>query len=512
MMKIVKSVILSIIFTATAVAALNANELNLTVRTEEGVPVKGAELELSSEEGAGLSSGIGLITSDKGRIKLRSLESGNYEVFMSVAGLMPLKTNFNIKGDTHITLTLKPMVYYVKMKVKTKSGDNILPNTKVVISNTNANFPSYSEEIVSSEEGVALFKSVPSGEYIVKAGHDGYSEKIRERAVYEDDETVVMRLEKEQFKAKIPLGVWIENGIEVIRGGKVLTDEDGNPILDENGEKKLTFGLSTITKPISKVVEEMLRAAEDFFLLNYDFVPQPVKDFFPLVLILIITYAAYRVAGWREGLFALIGLLLIWNLGWWEKTIMTLILVISSTLVSIVLGIPLGIIAALKEPFYRFITPILDFMQTMPAFVYLIPAILFLGVGSVPAIFAIVIFSIPPAIRLTALGIRQVNPEMLEASESFGSTTMQKLTKVQIPLAMPTILAGINQTIMLSLSMVVIAAMIGAEGLGERVLFAIGQLQIGLGFETGIAVVIVAMLLDRITQSLADPPGKKRAK
>jgi glycine betaine/proline transport system permease protein len=196
------------------------------------------------------------------------------------------------------------------------------------------------------------------------------------------------------------------------------------------------------------------------------------------------------------------GLLLIWNLRLWNATIDTLILVVFSTGIAVVIGIPLGITAALSPGFNRVIMPILDFMQTMPAFVYLIPAIPFFGLGPVSAIFSTVIFAMPPAIRLTCFGIQQVPADLVEAADAFGSTKKQKLFKLQLPLATPTIMAGVNQTIMLSLSMVVIAAMIGAKGLGGEVWKAIQRLQPGKGFVAGIGVVIVAMILDRITQKL----------
>lgn len=181
----------------------------------------------------------------------------------------------------------------------------------------------------------------------------------------------------------------------------------------------------------------------------------------------------------------------------------TLALVLVSTAIAVALGLPLGILAALNKTFFQIVKPVLDFMQTMPAFVYLIPAIPFFGLGPVSASFATVIFSIPPAIRLTALGIKQIDKEMIEASDSFGSTTLQKLTKVQMPLAMPTIMAGVNQTIMLALSMVVIAAMIGAGGLGSEVWRAIQRLRPGEGFVAGLAVVILAIVLDRLTQKIS---------
>jgi glycine betaine/proline transport system permease protein len=208
------------------------------------------------------------------------------------------------------------------------------------------------------------------------------------------------------------------------------------------------------------------------------------------------------VANLRLGIGAALGLALIWNLGLWEPMIETLTLVVIATFVAVVIAIPVGIAAALSERLYKTIMPILDFMQTMPAFVYLIPAIPFFGIGSVSAIFATVIFSMPPAIRFTTLGIRQVPVELIEAADAYGATRGQKLVKVQLPMSLPTVMAGINQTIMLALSMVVIAAMIGADGLGSEVWRAIQRLRPGDGFEAGIAVVILAMLLDRVTQSL----------
>ncbi|MEN9848281.1 MAG: hypothetical protein RL368_1021, partial [Pseudomonadota bacterium] len=203
------------------------------------------------------------------------------------------------------------------------------------------------------------------------------------------------------------------------------------------------------------------------------------------------------------GIATAVGLLFVWNLRLWLPTVETITLVLIATFIAILLGVPLGIYTALSPTARRIVMPILDFMQTMPAFVYLIPAIPFFGLGVVSAIFATVVFAMPPAIRFTCLGIQQVPEQLIEAADAFGSTPRQKLFKVQLPLAVPTIMAGINQTIMLSLSMVVISAMIGAGGLGGEVWKAIQRLQAGAGFEAGIAVVILAMLLDRITQNIA---------
>jgi glycine betaine/proline transport system permease protein len=221
-----------------------------------------------------------------------------------------------------------------------------------------------------------------------------------------------------------------------------------------------------------------------------------------LLLIAVIGYLAWKVSKWSLTLFSVIGLLLIYNLGYWEEMIETLAIVLTAVLISIMIGIPLGIWASQKKVVKQIVTPILDFMQTMPAFVYLIPAIFFFNIGVVPGVVASVIFSMPPTIRLTILGIQQVPSDIIEASEAFGSTTSQRLLKVQLPLALPTIMAGINQSIMLALSMVVIASMVGAPGLGTEVYRAVTQIKTGIGFEAGLSIVIIAIVLDRITQKI----------
>jgi len=275
---------------------------------------------------------------------------------------------------------------------------------------------------------------------------------------------------------RIPLGTWIEDGLEW-----------------------LTDLLSGLTRAISAILEIGVEGMIDGLLW-----------FPPSVLIVAIAALAWFLAGRRVAIGTLIGLFFILSMDLWEATVGTISLVLISTALAIAIGVPLGIWGALNDTFYKIIKPILDFMQTMPAFVYLIPAIPFFGLGAVSAIFATVIFSIPPAIRLTSLGIRQIDEELIEASDSFGSTTLQKLTKVQMPMAMPTIMAGVNQTIMLALSMAVIAAMIGAGGLGGEVWRAIQRLRPGAGFEAGIAVVIVAMILDRITQAVTSDPNRTK--
>lgn len=254
---------------------------------------------------------------------------------------------------------------------------------------------------------------------------------------------------------------------------------------------------SFATKAMSAVIESGLDVLEDCML----FIPPAV--FIPAAALL-----AWRLSKSKGiGLFALLGLLLIWNIGLWKATVSTIALVFIATLIAILIGVPLGIGAAMSRHMHKVIMPVLDVMQTMPAFVYLIPAIPFFGLGKVAAIFSTVIFAMPPAIRFTCLGIKQVPQELLECSESFGANRWQRLMKLELPLATPTIMAGINQTVMLALSMVVIAAMIGAKGLGGEVWKAIQRLQMGNGFEAGIGIVIVAMILDRVLQKVG---GTKR--
>ncbi|MFD2761057.1 ABC transporter permease [Lentibacillus juripiscarius] len=269
-----------------------------------------------------------------------------------------------------------------------------------------------------------------------------------------------------QLFPKLPLASWIESFVDF-----------------------LTTYLSALFDTISTVIEFV---TENFVMLM-ELGP-------PIVLIILIALLAWWVVNWKLGLFALIGLGLINNLGYWPELIETISLVVISVLISMIIGIPIGIWMSQKGSVQAVITPILDFMQTMPAFVYLIPAVVFFSLGMVPGVVATIIFSMPPTVRLANLGIRQVDQELIEASNAFGSSTGQRLTKVQIPLAMPTIMAGINQTIMLSLSMVVIASMVGAPGLGTVVYRAVTQVAIGPGFEGGLSLVILAMLLDRITQ------------
>jgi len=250
--------------------------------------------------------------------------------------------------------------------------------------------------------------------------------------------------------------------------------------------------LSFATKAFSKIVESGI----DLLVGAMMFLP-------PWALILLFAGLAWWLSRNRNiGLFTLLGLALIWNMGFWAPTVSTIALVLVATGIAISIGLPLGILAALNQTAYRLVMPVLDFMQTMPAFVYLIPAIPFFGLGAVAAIFSTVIFAMPPAIRLTCLGIRQVPHELVEAADAFGATRSQKLLKLQLPMAASTIMAGVTQTVMLALSMVVIAAMIGARGLGAEVWRAIQRLDSAKGFEAGIGIVIVAMIFDRIMQRI----------
>ncbi len=222
----------------------------------------------------------------------------------------------------------------------------------------------------------------------------------------------------------------------------------------------------------------------------------------PEIIMVLIALLAWRLAGKKTALFSVLGLFFIYNIGLWSVTMETIAMVIFAVVLCIVIGMPLGILGAKNGGAHRIIMPVLDFMQTLPAFVYLLPAIPFFGLGVVPGVITTIIFAMPPVIRLTDLGIKQVPEELVELGKSFGSTFFQMLFKIELPLARSTIMAGINQCIMLSLSMVVIAAMIGAKGLGGVVWRAIQTLKMGMGFEAGVAIVIIAVILDRITQNL----------
>jgi glycine betaine/proline transport system permease protein len=275
----------------------------------------------------------------------------------------------------------------------------------------------------------------------------------------------------------IPLGHWVDQSVHY------LLDHDAGTF-DSIGKAIESFAV---------LIEHGLQAIPMWALMAF-----------------FIGIGLWRV-GWRFALFATLSLLLIYATGFWDQTIVTLGLTLSSTLISLLFGIPLGIWTAKSKYVAVIVRPILDLMQTMPAFVYLIPAAMLFGLGRVPGILSTVIFAMPPAVRLTSLGIRHVNREIVEAGQAFGCTPWQLLYKVQFPNALPSIMQGVNQTIMMALSMVIIASMVGAGGLGNDVLASIQRLDIGLGFESGLSVVLLAIILDRITESFGRSPSAPNA-
>lgn len=270
------------------------------------------------------------------------------------------------------------------------------------------------------------------------------------------------------FRYTIPLDDWIEFGVNWLVGN-----------------------FRPQFQAIKMPIEWMLNGINDLLL----WLPAPVV----LILFLI---AGWKAAGWKVGLFSIISMGFIGFMGLWSETMTTLAMVISAVVVCVLIGVPLGILSSRSDRFEAILRPVLDAMQTTPAFVYLVPVVMLFSIGTVAGVIATIIFSMPPIIRLTNLGIRQVHPELIEATYSFGATRRQVLWKVQIPLALKTIMAGLNQTIMLSLSMVVIASLIGAGGLGVPVFEGLNSLQVGLAGIGGLGIVLMAMVLDRITQAM----------
>lgn len=260
--------------------------------------------------------------------------------------------------------------------------------------------------------------------------------------------------------------------------------------LDTGVEVAINFLTSTLAVPLDVFSNVLLTISSS---LDYAFLTIP-----PLLFIGIITALMGFIRNWKYGVFALLALLLMFNLGLWDATLMTLSLVLTAALLSIVVGIPVGIITAHSRLAETIVRPILDFMQTIPPFVYLIPAMMFFGLGKVPAIAATFIYATPPSVRLTRLGFEEIPEEIIEAGKAFGASSWQLLWKVEIPTAFSSIMMGINQTIMLSLSMMVIAAMIGAKGLGQQVLRSLSWIDVGMGFEAGIGIVVLAMVIDRM--------------
>ncbi|MBS0508211.1 MAG: glycine betaine/L-proline ABC transporter permease ProW [Proteobacteria bacterium] len=223
------------------------------------------------------------------------------------------------------------------------------------------------------------------------------------------------------------------------------------------------------------------------------------------VMVLLITLLAWQFAGRALAVASAISLAAVVLLGIWPDAMVTLALVLTSLLFCVVIGLPLGIWLASSDRAQRWMRPLLDAMQTTPAFVYLVPVVMLFGIGNVPGVIVTIVFALPPLVRLTNLGLRQVRPDLVEASRAYGASPTQLLLKVQLPLAMPSIMAGINQTLMLSLSMVVIASMIAVGGLGQMVLRGIGRLDMGLATVGGLGIVLLAIVLDRITQAMGEP-------
>lgn len=251
----------------------------------------------------------------------------------------------------------------------------------------------------------------------------------------------------------------------------------------------LTVNMSWFFDAISDYLKVALGLLRDFLV----WIPWPVM----LVAVFLV---GWKLAEFRIGLFSAVALALIGIVDLWESAMITVAIMIVSVSISVAAGIPIGILASRSRLVDVAIRPLLDGMQTIPPFVYLVPGIMFFGLGNVSAVLATVLYSIPPCVRLTNLGIRQVDPSVVEAGRAFGSTKLQLLTKVQIPLAIPTMMAGVNQTVMMALAMVVVAAMIGAGGLGLEVLLAVGQLEEGDALIAGASIVILAIIVDRISQ------------
>lgn len=239
----------------------------------------------------------------------------------------------------------------------------------------------------------------------------------------------------------------------------------------------------------------------DQVLRNFEWLLSVVP---PLPMLILLALIAWQLAGPRMMGVVLGTLGFIGVLGVWEETMITLSVVLTALTLCLVIGIPLGILAARSDRFFAIIRPILDGMQTIPAFVYLVPIVMLFGIGNVPGVIVTVIFALPPVVRLTNLGIRQVPGEVVEAMLAFGASRKQLLWKAQLPLAMPSIMAGVNQTLMMSLSMVVIASMISVGGLGQMVLRGIGRLDMGIATVGGLGIVILAIVLDRLTQTMAE--------
>lgn len=276
---------------------------------------------------------------------------------------------------------------------------------------------------------------------------------------------------------------------------------------------RLSLGdvVADIVDVVTKSGKDVFAAVKTGFLAAYE----PLEILFTTppawTIILVIAALAWWVKGWRLGVGSAAGLVLVAAVDQWDNAMATLALVVLASVVAIILAVPLGIWAARSDRVSAVVRPVLDLMQTMPAFVYLIPTVVVFLTGVVPGLVATIIFALAPGVRFTELGIRQVDPEVVEAGHAFGATEGRILRQIQLPLALPTIMAGVNQVIMLSLSMVVIAGLTGAPGLGRDVVAALTRVNVSLGVEAGLSVVILAMILDRVTAALADRAPVARA-
>ncbi|WP_286793611.1 proline/glycine betaine ABC transporter permease [Microbacterium sp. UBA3394] len=274
---------------------------------------------------------------------------------------------------------------------------------------------------------------------------------------------------------RIPIGEWIESGVDWVRDN-------------------LEWLLDLIAVSVSWLVESLTNIL----------VGTPIP-----VVILVAALLAWLVRSWQLAVGTIVSFVLIVAMDQWVTSMQTLALVLIAALVAVAIAIPLGIWAARNDTVSTILKPVLDFMQTMPAFVYLIPAITFFSIGVVPGVVSTVIFALPPGVRLTELGIRSVDSETVEAGHAFGAKPGQILRGIQLPLATPTIMAGVNQVIMLALSMAVVAGIVGADGLGKEVVQAISTVNLARGVEAGLSVVIIAVYLDRLTAALGNPGDYK---
>ena len=283
------------------------------------------------------------------------------------------------------------------------------------------------------------------------------------------------------------------------------------PHMDDNSlrdlKKAIDDGFRGFTRSYGDIIEGFFSPLQHFLIASERFM---LKTPWPIItlLILAIAYAATRSLRITAGCLAT--LMIIGYFDMWDDTMRTISMIFVCTVLSIAIGIPIGILMARSDRMQRVVNPVLDVMQTMPSFVYLIPVVMLLGIGKVPGLIAVVIYAIPPMIRLTNLGIRLVDKDVLEAADAFGSSSWQKLKNVQMPLALPTIMAGINQTIMMALAMVVIASMIGVQGLGQPVLKAISNQYFTLGIFNGLAIVGIAIMFDRVSQAYGKRLQKHR--